>query len=277
MPTSKADKALRAATRYLLLPVARVMIRGGVTWKEFAELSKGAFVEAAGQDYGIDGRQTNASRVALLTGLSRREVARVRGVLDSDGEEEQELPESQIPRLLSGWHHDPDFLDPNGLPRVLSKDAEQGGFRELLKRYAGDIPPVAFTKELVRLGLVKEVDGNMQVMSRNYTPGQSDPAILRQAGIALHDHASTVAFNLQAEREGPPRFERMVTNLSVSPAVAEQFHELLHSEGQKFLERLDAWLAKHEHDRPFGPRRRPVRVGAGIYYILSKPSGGGES
>jgi len=277
MPTSKADNALRSATRYLLLPIARIMIRGGITWKEFAEIGKAAFVEAAGQDYGIDGRQTNASRVALLTGLSRREVARVRSVLACDEEQEQEMPESQIPRLLSGWHQDPDFTEPGGKPKQLDKDGGKGSFKDLLKRYAGDIPPVAFTKELVRLGLVKEMNGKMQVLSRNYTPGRSDPAILRQASIALHDHASTVAHNVRADREGDPRFERLVTNLSVSPAVAEEFHALLKKEGQKFLERLDSWLSEHEHDRPFGPRSRPVRVGAGVYYILSKTSGGGET
>ena len=67
--------------RYLLLPVVRFLLRNGVTWDEFGELSKGAFVKVARDDYGIEGRPTNNSRVAMLTGLSRREVARVRDQL----------------------------------------------------------------------------------------------------------------------------------------------------------------------------------------------------
>ena len=39
------------------------------------------YVDVARADYGIDGRPTNNSRVAMLTGLSRREVARVRDML----------------------------------------------------------------------------------------------------------------------------------------------------------------------------------------------------
>ncbi|MCJ7558209.1 MAG: DUF6502 family protein, partial [Gammaproteobacteria bacterium] len=154
MSSSNSQKALRAAAGYLLTPIARMMIRGGINWIDFAELAKGAFVQAASEDYGIDGRQTNASRVALLTGLSRREVARVRGLTESGKlETESELKEGQIPRVLTGWHQDPDFLDAAGKPRALMNNTEAGGFRDLLKRYAGDIPPVAFTKELARLGL----------------------------------------------------------------------------------------------------------------------------
>ena len=274
--TDKSRHALRAAARYLLIPIARIMIRGGIHWKEFAELAKVAFVQAASQDYGIDGRQTNASRVALLTGLSRREVARVREVIASDNEQEPDMPESRIPRLLSAWHQDPEFSDRGGKPRRLDSDGGKGSFRDLLKCYAGDIPPVALTKELVRLGLVNESHGKMEVLKRNYTPAQSDPAILHQAGIALHDHANTIAFNVQAERKDTARFERLVTNLSVSPAVAGEFHVLLEKERQAFLERLDAWLIEHENSQPSGPRSKRVRVGAGVYYILNKPSGGSE-
>lgn len=274
--SDKSQQALRAAARYLLIPIARMMTRGGVHWKEFAELGKVAFVQAASQDYGIDGRQTNASRVALLTGLSRREVARVRDVIASEFEQEQDMPESRIPRLLSAWHQDPVFCDAGGKPRRLDKEGGKGSFRDLLKCYAGDIPPVALTKELVRLGLVKENQGKMEILKRNYTPVQSDPAILHQAGIALHDHANTIAFNVQAERKVPARFERLVSNLSVSPAVAEKFHKVLEKEGQEFLERLDAWLIDHEKTRSSGPRAKRVRVGAGVYYILSKSSGGDE-
>ena len=39
------------------------------------------YVDVAGRDYGLQGRPTNASRVAMITGLSRREVSRVRKTL----------------------------------------------------------------------------------------------------------------------------------------------------------------------------------------------------
>jgi len=277
--SEQSQKALRTAVRYLLKPIARILIRGGISWKEFADLGKYAFVEAASEDYGIAGRQTNASRVALLTGLSRREVARIREShspgQDSD---EFEVRETQIPRLLAGWHQDSDFLDQDGKPRELLKTDQAGEFGDLLKRYAGDIPPVAFTKELLRLKLIKEQDGKYIVLSRVFTPDVSDPSLLRQAGLPLHDHASTVAHNLNNQREGGPRFERLVSNLNVSQETSDKFHELLKTEGQQFLEQLDAWLSEHDDQaKPTGRKNSSVRVGAGIYFIQDSSNPGDQT
>ncbi len=276
--SEQSQKALRTAVRYLLKPIARILIRGGISWKEFADLGKYAFVEAASEDYGIAGRQTNASRVALLTGLSRREVARIRESHSPDQDsEESEVRETQIPRLLAGWHQDSDFLDRDGKPRELLKTDRAGEFGDLLKRYAGDIPPVAFTKELLRLKLIKEQDGKYIVLSRVFTPDLSDPSLLRQAGLTLHDHASTVAHNLNNQREGGPRFERLVSNLNVSQETSDKFHELLKTEGQQFLEQLDAWLSEHDQAKPTGRKNSSVRVGAGIYFIQDSSNPGDQT
>ena len=79
------QQPIKNACHHLLRPVVRMLLRSGITWKDFAELSKGVFVEVAREDYGLRGRPTNSSRVALLTGLSRREVARVRDLADGLG------------------------------------------------------------------------------------------------------------------------------------------------------------------------------------------------
>ena len=67
-----------SACRLWLKPVARWLLRSGVTWKEFAELARSAFVDTAFEEFGIRGRPTNVSRVALLTGLSRRSAVALR-------------------------------------------------------------------------------------------------------------------------------------------------------------------------------------------------------
>ena len=82
------------------MPVVRFLLKHGVTWNEFGELSKEAYVKVAREDYGIDGRPTNNSRVAMLTGLSRREVARVRDQLLQGTERAAEPRGNQI---LSTW------------------------------------------------------------------------------------------------------------------------------------------------------------------------------
>ena len=57
-----------------LRPLARALLRAGIGYREFAEISKSAFVDIATKDYGLRGRPTNISRVAVMTGLEAAEV-----------------------------------------------------------------------------------------------------------------------------------------------------------------------------------------------------------
>ena len=67
-----------AAFRLIFRPIARILLLAGITWKEIAEVCKATLVEVATDDFGIKGRPTNVSRVAILTGFTRKEVARLR-------------------------------------------------------------------------------------------------------------------------------------------------------------------------------------------------------
>jgi hypothetical protein len=257
------------AFRHLLRPIVRVLLRNGVTWKEFADLGKEVFVDVARNDYGIDGRPTNVARVALMTGLRRHEVTRIKKVLAGDEEPEEPAP-NRISQILTAWHVDPDFLAADGTPAVLAAAGEGASLVTLLKRYAGDMPHSAVVKELELLGLVKAGSSGYRVTSRDYIRSAADPDLLRQAAVALHDHATTLAHNVDSKRTEPPRFERMATHRALPRRHVNAFRELLEREGQAFLERIDAWLS----DRAAAAtktrgtsRERTVRTGIGVYLI----------
>src|SRR6516164_9982990 len=80
MERSAARTRLLRACYSFLLPVARLLLRSGVSFTEFAEIARAAFVEIASNDYGIRGRQTNVSRVSAMTGIARKEVRRLRQI-----------------------------------------------------------------------------------------------------------------------------------------------------------------------------------------------------
>ena len=144
--------------RYLLRPLVRFLLRHGVSWDEFGELSKDAYVYVAREEHGIQGRPTNNSRVAILTGLSRREVARVRDrlLLGEDGDDS--VHGNRLSRILSGWHSDGDFTGPDGRPTDLPADGAETSFEDLLRRYAGDLPHGAVRKEMLQRGLIEELN-----------------------------------------------------------------------------------------------------------------------
>jgi len=260
---------LITACRHFLAPIVRLLQRSGVTWAEFADLSKEVFVDVAGRDYGLQGRPTNSSRVAMITGLSRREVARVRKIL-AGVEPAKSPPGSTIAQILSGWHLDPEFLGADGKPAPLPAEGDVKSFKALLKKYAGDTPHGALTKELRKLELVAEsTPGIYQVCAYEYVRSPLDPDMLRQAGAALHDHGATLAHNVDAEREAAPRFEGMATNPLVATRHIKAFYDFLDERGQAFLEEVDAWLAEHQIDEAGTSRtqQKGVRLGAGVYLI----------
>ena len=111
-----AKARMLVACGHALEPLIRLLLKSGVTWRELAELTKEKFVQVATQEFGIKGRPTNASRVAILTGLDRREVRTLRLAAQNPAPESMGYV-SKPTLLLGGWHHDPDFLNPNGSPR----------------------------------------------------------------------------------------------------------------------------------------------------------------
>ena len=71
---------LVAAVARLLKPLVRVLLRNGVSYGTFADIAKRQFVEVARNEFSIQGRKQSLSRVSVITGLTRKEVARVSGL-----------------------------------------------------------------------------------------------------------------------------------------------------------------------------------------------------
>lgn len=266
------DQILKTC-RLMLVPAVRMLLRAGIGWSEFAEIGKQVFVDVARTDYGLQGRPTNSARVALMTGLSRREVARIKRTLIGEAPTFVES-RSRISQVLSGWHLDPEFLDAAGHPAVLPEQGSSGSLFSLIDRFGGDIPRGALIKELLQLELISVDESGYKVKARDYIRSASDADMLRQGGQAIHDHATTIVHNVNVNRSEAPRFERMATQLDVDPEDAELFEQLLADKGQNFLEEMDRWLSERKAARGnVSENRKAVRAGVGMYLIYDEAQG----
>jgi hypothetical protein len=158
-PMKNKNTPLYKALFNLLRPVARLCLHFGIGYREYCELSKAAFVSVAADDYGVHGRPTNASRIAAMTGLTRKEISRLRKRADSD-DAPQTTRGTPLREILAAWQTENEFIDRRGRPCVLPLEGERGSFHSLVKQFAGDIPDGALRKELERIGAV-ERKGNM--------------------------------------------------------------------------------------------------------------------
>ena len=251
------------ALRLLFRPVARILLKAGVNWKELVEVCKATYVEVASEDFGIRGRPTNVSRVAILTGFSRREVRRLRNLLA----EEKPTAFSRMnnaTRLLTGWFNDDEFTDGHGKPRALAEAGSNPSFDTLCSRYSSDVPATTMLKELRHVGAVDmREDGRLVAKTRYYMPVLTDPEQVLRSGSVLEDAGTTVAYNLHREQAAPTRFERRASNTHIPVDSVPEFRAFVEKEGQAFLERIDAWLADHENR----DADSVVRLGLGTYWI----------
>lgn len=264
---------LLAAYSKLLRPLVRILLRHGVTYAEFSEVVKTVFVTIAAQEFRVPGKKMSKARIAIVTGLTRKEVQRLSTV---DQEERFSLKTnlSRIGRVLSGWHTDPDFTGPYGMPLEIRYDSDLSNdatFTRLVQQYSGDMTPRAMLDELLRVGAVVETDQNwFKAIRREYVPHTLAPDFLERVGRGVHDFIHTVEENMQKRGREPGRFERTVRPAAgLRPQDLPLFDAYVREKCQALLEDIDNWLTKlEEPDVKKGDKA--IHTGVGIYHFIVK-------
>lgn len=234
--------------------------------REFIQLSKEVYVEVARKDYGLRGRPTNISRTALLTGLDRKEVGRIKDVLEASSHGAKSVHrQDRTSRVLRAWYVDPRYLDADGEPLALKFSGPKKSFEDIVRRYSGDVPAITILRELKRVNAVSEAsDGTLTILRRNYRLDTADPEALMRAGSVLEDLGTTVAHNLYHEDRDPSRFEARAFNSRIPKSAVPKYRKFIYREGQTFLERVDDWLTEHELE---SDSEDGVRLGLGLYWL----------
>jgi len=263
-----------AAGRRVLRSVVRMMLKHGVMHREFVELSKEIYVEIARSEYGLRGRPTNVARMALLTGLDRKEITRIRGNLDQGAASpEPAHRQDRIARVLTGWYQDPEYLDDTGRPVVIPLEGTTPSFEALIRRYGGDVPAITILRELQRVKAVRlQGADEVQVVRRNYRLDTVNPEALIRSGSVLADISRTVTHNLYRSSGEPSRFEARASNMNLPISSLPAYRKYINEESQAFLEKIDAWLSNHELPENETNSGKSLRLGIGMYWVQSDPS-----
>lgn len=259
------------ACRHFMLPIARFLLKHGVGYREFSEISKLAFVQVASEDYGIRGRRTNMSRISVMTGLNRKEIRRIRDRIETeDWELDPNL--SKPTHILAEWFTSKTYVGPRGVPKALPYEEKDGraSFVGLVKEIGGDIPPGAMLKELIRAGCVKETRaGVWKAVKRQYTPRVVDVFLVQRFGECLHDLAETMSSNMEQANPDDRLFEFRAWANGVDKKSTPKLRKMVALQGQAYLESIDDWLGEHVSKNHEPPPGSTVRCGVGVYYFES--------
>ncbi|PCH61420.1 MAG: hypothetical protein COC05_01110 [Gammaproteobacteria bacterium] len=265
MENQSLKLALSKAVLKLLKPLVRILLRNGVSYGEFAEWAKHAFVQAANTEFAVPGRKPSVSHISALTGLTRKESKRV---LELDGNGDQGVNEryNRATRVIAGWLNDTRYLNGDDQPLLLAIEGERSSFASLVRDYSGDVPVRAMLDVLSNAEAIQLEGDSVKLLKHAYLPGNDPVDILNILGTDSAELVSTIDFNLTAAPE-QRRFQRKVSNVSIEASSLSEFRELSRAKAQQLLEELDIWLSQHEitkkgsHDV-----KQDAYVSMGIYY-----------
>jgi hypothetical protein len=244
------------------------LLKAGIGYREFAEISKTAFVDVAGKDYGLRGRPTNISRVAVMTGLTRKEVRRVRDKMEC-GEEIEMAKLAPMSQVMHRWFTENDYLAENGAPKVLNFDEGEPTFADLVKKYGGDIPPGAMRTELKRIGVIEELDsGQIKAVSRSVVGIEDHERLLRGLAHVVYPAAVTLNHNISANGSNDAWIHMSAFTQSISKSDLGRVRRICSDKATALIESVDDLLAAYETPKDSAPSPgEPQAVGVGVFYF----------
>jgi hypothetical protein len=252
----------------MLMPLAGILLRAGVGVGEFSDICRYAYVHAAANELASSRSRTNASRIAVATGLTRQEVARLlRAGVTTSSRAPKHLQRAN--RVLAGWYVDRRFAARPGVPRTLRVQGSGVTFHALVRRYGGDVTPRAVLDELRRADAIRTLrTGEIVPTRRSVEYGGKSQSALRDAAHKLRLLAETLRHNL--DDPASTLFEDVTVS---NPLRSDHFPiavRQLSNSAKRFLSATTHYLAREE--RQDKTKRRTAKsqaLGVGVF-LFSK-------
>lgn len=256
-----------ASIRRMLRPVVRQLVAYGVTYPALDQMIRELYVETAERDFALPHKRLTDSRAALMTGLNRKEIARLRNRPTEDAPVEVE--DTAVTRVIGRWMGGPPFSDSRGRPRALPYEDTRkrtATFARLVKERGIDVPVRSVLDELIRTG-VAEVDdsGIVHLTQEANVPAGDLEGKLTLLASDPGELFTTIVHNV--ENPEKPWLQRKVVYDNIGSDALESLRESSRSTGEEFIRRANVLLSSTDRDRtPDAPGGKRSRVVLGVYY-----------
>jgi hypothetical protein len=247
-------------------PLIDLTFDAGITVREFSRLVRERAVRKAAIRVAKESGRTSKSRVAIITGLPRSEVARLLGAEDLSTK--RRLGQHPARKVLAAWYDNPRFLRVNGDPAVLPIFGKRRSFERLVAMYSGGIPVRAMLDQLTQINAVEVLSGQ-RVKAKSRVPiftGLTSSAIAI-IGERAGDLLETLKSNLRATTT--PLFEGTALMADIDFGAVPLVRREIAEQGAAFVDGANSLLARARAK----PRRSKLtaspkcRVGVTVYYF----------
>lgn len=267
-------RALKAhfvsAIRRLLRPIVRQVITYGVSYPAFDRVVREVFVDVAEHDFALAFKRQTDSRIALVSGLNRKEVSQLRRRAAMQ-EPLPDLEGATITRVIGRWMAGPPYAAPDSIPRRLPYEAAHpraASFARLARDIVGaDIPVRSVLDELLRTGAAELLpNGDVELRREVHLPSGDAEGKLTLLGSDPAELFATIIHNV--EHADTPWLQRKVVYNNIGADALAALHAEARRVGEEFIRRANALLASYDRDRSSdAPGGKRSRVVLGAYYF----------
>jgi hypothetical protein len=270
MAADGARAELFRAAQAILRPLVRLLIAHGITFPAFSRLVREVYIEIGTRYFALPFKKQTDSRVALVTGVTRKEIGQIR--------RGQVLPLGEVAhfdygvatRVIGRWVTERPYRDANGEPRRLPYEAppNQASFVSLVDEVGGDIPPRAVLDELIRVGAVAlSPSGDVRLVEQAYIPARGTEEKLAILGGDAGELIGAIAHNIEQPQDDP-FLQRKVYYDNIGADALAELRQRVRQAGGTFIQDVNQILAGYDRDRnpaaPGGARKRTV---VGVFYF----------
>jgi DNA-binding phage protein len=147
--------AAKRALQQVLRPLSEFVVDAGLSPSEINIILRESAVRIIAERQLEVARRVNISGIAASTGISRSEISRILKSSGKAARHRDDNRQQSTNSVLSAWHKEPRFTDPNGQPAELQLYGRGATFEALVKTHGRGIPTRAVLDELVRARAVE--------------------------------------------------------------------------------------------------------------------------
>jgi len=201
--------SVTSAIAHCLRPIARLCIHFGIDYRNLSEMMKVAFVTVAKEEFKVDGKSQTDSRIALLTGVHRKDVRRLLGRAPEKTNSRQQ---GLVANLIAQWLGTPELIDEKGEAKPIPRNPHADykfSFISIASALTNDIHPRALMDECINRGIIKIDDDDMvHLIAESLIPADDLDEKAHFFGQTIHDHIAAAEHNLNGNQ--PPFLDRFV-------------------------------------------------------------------
>ena len=259
------QQALIAVLEQLLNPLARLCLAKGISIQAAEEVMRRAYIHAATKD--CDGLNPSrlTSRISTMTGLTRREVAR----LQSEDAPVRPQTRNVATDVLTHWASQSEYVNKKGMPIRITRTGDAPSFEALAACVTKDVHPKSILADMVRLGLVTHNKKNdtVSVIDAIFVPKSDWPQMVGFIGTNVGDHLQASVDNVL--QNSGKHFEQALLADELSKESLDSAKSMITAQWRDLLTQLGPQLqALMDQDKALG-RERNHQLRIGLYSYMS--------